>query len=906
MPTIHIDGNPHTVGEGLNLLEACLSLGFNVPYFCWHPALGSVGACRQCAVKLFQNEQDTRGRIVMACMTPASDGTRISLEDPEVKAFRKGVIEWLMTNHPHDCPVCDEGGECHLQDMTVMCGHNYREHRFPKRTYRNQNLGPFINHEMNRCIQCYRCVRYYRDYAGGRDFDAHGVNSRVYFGRHADGALESEFSGNLVEVCPTGVFTDKTQKRHYTRRWDLQTAPSICVHCGAGCNITPGERYGTLRRIRNRYNGEVNGYFLCDRGRYGYEFVNEGRRARVVMRRAEPGAWIPAAGALALPRIAALLSGDTRVIGIGSPRASLESNYALRELVGPDNFFAGVTAPHQALTELAIHLLERGPARTPSMREMALSDAVLVLGEDVTNTAPRIALALRQSVLNAPIKSVASMGIPDWNDGALRVALQDRKGPFFIAAPDATRLDDIATETFRAAPDDIARLGRAIAHLLDPKAPEVTDLAEDVRRLAENIATMLAAAERPLVVSGTSLNSEPVLSAAAAVANALSTGTRRAGLSLILPECNTLGAGLLGGGSLEDAASAVAAGGAEVVIILENDLYRRADRAFVDMLLGSAKQVILIDHTLHDTAARADYFLPAATFAEGDGTLVNCEGRGQRCIQVFMPSGDVQEGWRWLRDLGAAAGKWPQGHWPNIDSIITDMAAFFPVLHGIRDAAPLASFRIAGVKIPRQSHRYSGRTAMRAKLDVSEPGIPTDPDSPLTFSMEGFAGPAPASLSSFFWAPGWNSVQSINKFQEEIGGALMGGDPGVRLISPELEPGGAEYPGHVPEAFVPQDGHWLIVPTHHIYGSDEMSMLSPAVAERAPAPHVALSPEDGRALGLTEGDMAELHLDGHSLTLPVAVRAALPKGVAGLPVGLPAMEPVELPAWGVVARRAGP
>ena len=155
---------------------------------------------------------------------------------------------------------------------------------FEKRTYRNQNLGPFINHEMNRCIQCYRCVRYYRDYAGGRDFDAQfASNSRVYFGRHAKTARSrSEFSGNLVEVCPTGVFTDKTLRRvTYTRRWDLQTAPSICVHCGAWAAIsTPGERYGTLRRIRNRYNGEVNGYFLCDRGRYGYEFVNGDHRGR--------------------------------------------------------------------------------------------------------------------------------------------------------------------------------------------------------------------------------------------------------------------------------------------------------------------------------------------------------------------------------------------------------------------------------------------------------------------------------------------------------------------------------------------------------------------------------------------------------------------------------------------------
>ena len=151
-----------------------------------------------------------------------------------------------------------------------------------KRTFHNQDLGPLVNHEMNRCIQCYRCTRFYREYAGGRDLDALVLRNQVYFGRHEDGTLESEFSGNLVEFCPTGVFTDNTLKRHYTRKWDLQMAPSICVHCGLGCNTTAGERYGALRRIVNGYGITTsgNGYFLCDRGRFGYEFVNSERRIR--------------------------------------------------------------------------------------------------------------------------------------------------------------------------------------------------------------------------------------------------------------------------------------------------------------------------------------------------------------------------------------------------------------------------------------------------------------------------------------------------------------------------------------------------------------------------------------------------------------------------------------------------
>ncbi|HUS82861.1 MAG TPA: 2Fe-2S iron-sulfur cluster-binding protein, partial [Dehalococcoidia bacterium] len=326
MAKIIIDEREYEVGDGQNMLQAALSVGLDLPYFCWHPAMGSIGACRQCAVRLFRDANDTQGRLAMACMTPAAEGARISIDDQEARDFRVSVIEWLMASHPHDCPVCDEGGECHLQDMTVMAGHNYRRYAGKKRTFRNQDLGPLVNHEMNRCIQCYRCVRFYRDYADGRDFDVFGIRNQVYYGRQFDGVLESEFSGNLVEVCPTGVFTDKTLKQHYSRKWDLQTAPCVCVHCGVGCNVIAGERNGTLRRIYNRYNGEVNGYFLCDRGRFGYEFVNGERRMRRPLARAGRDAEAaPVDGEEALRLTAEALKRGKRVIGIGSPRASLEA-----------------------------------------------------------------------------------------------------------------------------------------------------------------------------------------------------------------------------------------------------------------------------------------------------------------------------------------------------------------------------------------------------------------------------------------------------------------------------------------------------------------------------------------------------------------------------------------------------
>lgn len=916
MITIHIDNRPHAVKDGENLLQQCLSLGFDLPYFCWHPALGSVGACRQCAIKQFKNEEDKRGKIVMACMTAATDGARISIDDPEAREFRSSVVEWLMLNHPHDCPVCDEGGECHLQDMTVMTGHVYRRYQGRKRTFHNQDLGPLVNHEMNRCIQCYRCTRFYRDYAGGRDLDAMVLRNQVYFGRHQDGLLESEFSGNLVEVCPTGVFTDKSLKQHYTRKWDLQTAPSVCVHCGLGCNTIPGERYGILRRIRNRFNGAVNGYFLCDRGRYGYGFVNSERRIRQSsLRKNRSAPPQPVTKREALEHLAALLSGGKNAIGIGSPRASIEANFALRALVGPERFYTGVSERDGGLLASMLNMLRQGPARTPSLHEVELADAVLVLGEDVTNTAPMLALALRQSVRRQPEKIAGKMHIPYWNDHAVREAMQHERGPLFVATLTSTKLDDVATQTLRGAPNDLARLGFAVAHALDASAPAVPDLPDALRALVHTIAEALKAAERPLIVSGMSCGDVKVIEAAANVAWSLCNRGRPAELCFAVPECNSLGVAMLGGRGLESAleavrgADATSATGASTVIILENDLFQRSDAAAVDRFLAAAEHVVVIDHVTHATSEKADVVLPAGTFAEADGTLVNNEGRAQRFFQVFVPPGDIQESWRWVQDIMTAGARDREAPWLSLDHVTAACVKAIPDLEPILYAAPTAGFRITGQKIPREPHRYSGRTAMQANISVHEPEPPEDPDAPLSFSMEGFLGHPPSALIPRFWAPGWNSVQAVNKFQDEVGGPLTAGNPGVRLIEPAPPTGNGKtgYFENVPMAFTRRADDWLIVPLHHIFGTEEMSALAPGIADLVTKPYLALHPDDAAELGLTAGDDLQVRLGAGAgsrtdYRLPVQLRAELVHGVAGLPVGLPGLAGITLPAWGKVTK----
>jgi NADH-quinone oxidoreductase subunit G len=778
MITIFIENKPFEVMAGRNLLDTCLELGFDIPYFCWHPALGSVGACRQCAVKLFRDDKDTKGKIVMSCMTPAAENIRVSVNDPEAVRFRASVIEWLMLNHPHDCPVCDEGGECHLQDMTVMTGHVYRRTRFRKRTYRNQEIGPLVNHEMNRCIQCYRCVRYYREFAGGLDLNVFSCHDSVYFGRFKDGPLESEFSGNLVEVCPTGVFTDKTMKKHYTRPWDLEGAPSLCVHCGVGCNTIAGGRNGRLLRMRNRYNSEVNGYFLCDRGRYGYDFANGPDRIRKPVIKTG-GVAADASKEDIEKYLHGIFHFGARAIGIGSPTASLESNFALRTLVGPDSFYTGMSPTDYSLVNLIADIMKESSVPAASLEDMAHADAVLILGENVPDTAPLAALATRQASRRTAIKIAAAHHIPGWNDLAVRYVAQDAKTPMYIATPSDTRLDDAATATYRATPGELADLGFAIAKKLDRKAPSSKKFPRAAQSFINTAADSLMKAERPLIISGTGCGNSEVIKATANIASALVAAGSKPRLGFMVPDCNSMGLALMGGNSIAEAFSEAALH-SDTLVILECDLDRLAERAVADTFLSKMKHIIMLDCLPQRITSQAELLLPAAPFSEADGTLVNYEARAQRFHKVFRPAGDVRESWRWLADMLRAAGNPEASGWDTIDDINKTMSWTLPLFGSIQKASPPASFRISGMKVPRQPHRYSGRTAMFADISVHEPQTPEDIDSPLSFSMEGYEGMPPASLVTHYWAPGWNSVQALFG----SGDPLKKGDCGIRLIQP--------------------------------------------------------------------------------------------------------------------------
>ncbi|SFI49820.1 NADH-quinone oxidoreductase subunit NuoG [Nitrosomonas sp. Nm34] len=603
MGTMHIDGHEIPFQENDNILKAALAANIEIPYFCYHAALGSLGACRLCAVEIAPEDPNKKPRVVMSCLEPAKDGINVSVSAAAARQVRQTVIEFLMVNHPHDCPVCDEGGECRLQDMTVACGPPYRRYRGRKRTFTNQYLGPLVHHEMNRCITCYRCTRFYQDYALGDDLGAMRLRNEVYFGRFQEGPLTSPFAGNVIEVCPTGVFTDAVFRQHFARVWDLETAPSICPHCSVGCNTLPGARDGTLRRVCNRFHPEINRWFICDRGRYGHQYSEHPDRPLTAQ---VSGVKVSYREALAAAAEQIKAARD-RTGGLGSTREDLESNAILQTLLNKlSGRFATFSDPQlETATTAAVAALQSSGG-APSLSEIEQADAALVVG-DLTTHAPMMDLALRQA----------------YRTGAKLAILHS--GPSLL-----TRF---AATTLTVAPHEI---GAHLLHLNEQAATASTtsNKHENEKKLAD-IATYLTTAQRPILIGVSETMAAPEITALAQLANALGS---RARLAYALPGANAYGTALLTPTNSTTAMlEAIESGQIQTLIVMGND-------PLGDTRLGArwreARQClstfIVSDCVATATAEAADILLPVAAWTERGGTFVNYEGRAQGFAPVFQ------------------------------------------------------------------------------------------------------------------------------------------------------------------------------------------------------------------------------------------------------------------------------
>ena len=608
MPTLTIDNRTIKVPAGTKVIAAAEQLGIIIPRFCYHPALGSVGACRVCAVAFLDGP--VKG-IQMSCMVNAQDGMVVSTTDAEAVDFRRHVIEWLMLNHPHDCPVCDEGGHCLLQDTTVAGGHGLRRYRGTKRTHQDQYLGPLVQHEMNRCIQCYRCARYYQQVTGYRDLGVMGIGSRVYFGRSTPGRLESPFSGNLIDICPTGVYTDKPS-RFFRPPLDFQRAPAICLHCSLGCNIIASARYRQVVRHEARPNPDVNGHFICDRGRYAYPYASapdRPRRARVA------GSDSPMEFAVATARqrleTIADQAGSRSIALLGSARNDLETLVVLKALCREHALTGPVIHAETCMAE-NVHAAARhlNPDLAVSLGAISVAETIVVIGADPINEAPMLAVSLRQAV--------------------------QQGGHVTVIDPRPVDLP-LAFDHRPVHPDGLEQaLEKLIAGVRD--AAPAPSGASAPRSAPGSLADRLTGSRRAVIVCGTAITTRPEIDRAAELVLTLRTAGVEAKLFFVLDGPNAFAAGLLldAPSSLTQIVEGIEDSRiAALVVVDSNPCFHFSDRERLARALEKLSLLIVLDHTDSPMANRADVFLPTRTVYETGGQWINQEGRLQSSRPVL-------------------------------------------------------------------------------------------------------------------------------------------------------------------------------------------------------------------------------------------------------------------------------
>ncbi len=626
MPKIIIDDIEIEVAPKTTVIEAAAQLGIMIPRFCYHPALGSVGACRVCAVKFL--EGPLKG-IQMSCMVEAQDGMVVSTTDKEAADFRKSVIEWLMLHHPHDCPVCDAGGHCLLQDMTVSGGHGIRRYAGPKRTYHDQYLGPLIQHEMNRCIHCYRCSRFYQEFTGYTDLGVMRNANSTYFGRFEDGVLQSPFTGNLSDICPTGVYTDKPS-RYFGRRWDYQRQPSLCINCSLGCHTIASVKYREVKRQEARPSNDINGHFICDRGRYGFFYASLESRPREASVNGNTAAYDEAiqAAATKLGQIEREAGADAIVV-LGSGRSSLETQ-AMVKMIGrsrnwrPSAYF--MDSETNARVRTAINRLESELA--VSMRDVESADLVLCIGADPINEAPMLALALRQAQRNG-----ADIIVADPRPIALPMQYQHLPA----AAAD---LEGLVGSLIKSAVDrqSASQGGEKAGRFYDalPDADLPAGISEDqFAALVDRIKN----SRQPVIVCGTDVPPLPAIGKAADLALYLKAAGKNAGLFYLLPGANAFGAGLLSDSevSLQSIVEAIEGGQVRALITVEsNPLHHFPDRQRLIQALDKLDLLIVLDYLGTDAFEKAHVFLPCTTLYESNGIFVNQEGRSQMVQAAYV------------------------------------------------------------------------------------------------------------------------------------------------------------------------------------------------------------------------------------------------------------------------------
>ncbi len=604
MPKLTIDGREIEVEPGLTVLQACETIGIEIPRFCYHERLSIAGNCRMCLVAM-----QGAPKPIASCAMPAAEGMVIHANTPEVHKMRKGVMEFLLINHPLDCPICDQGGECDLQDQALAYGFDRGRYAENKRAVRDKYMGPLIKTIMTRCIHCTRCIRFVSEVAGVGELGATSRGEHMEVGTYLEKALTSELSGNLIDLCPVGALTSKPYA-FAARPWELTKTESVDVMDAVGSNIRIDTRGNEVLRVLPRINEDINQEWISDKTRFACDGLRRQRLDRPYVRvdgKLKPATWQEAFAAIA--RGIDGIAGN-QMAAIAGDLVDCESMIALKDLMtalGSPNVDCRQDGAHLQATPRSSYLFNTTIAGIDS------AGACLLVGTNPRVEAPIINARLRERYLMGrfPIAMIGPVAdltyryehLGDAPDLLQRIAAGDH--PFADVLKNATNPMLIVGMGALARDDGGAVL-------------------EAARQVAENLG---------LIVTDTDWNGFNVLHTAAARVGGMDLG--------FLPgEGGRSTAGIIDGAEK---------GEIKVVYLLGADEIdaSRLGEAFV----------IYQGHHGDAGAHRADVILPGAAYTEKNGTYVNTEGRVQFTRRACYPPGEAREDWTIIRALSEVLGK---------------------------------------------------------------------------------------------------------------------------------------------------------------------------------------------------------------------------------------------------------
>jgi NADH-quinone oxidoreductase subunit G len=657
-----------------------------------------------------------------------------------------------------------------------------------------------------------------------------------------------------------------------------------------------GERYGELRLITNRYHPEVNGYFICDRGRFGYEYVNHENRVYqpLIRNRVSEAVSITEL----TEHVKKLLTSSGKIIGIGSSRASVESNYALQKITGKENFFKGFTDTETNLLDYLLQLMHSGKFDLPSQKQIEQSDAIIIIGEDLTNSAPMLALAVRQALFKTAVQKDVRSTIPVWHDSAVRNLVQEDKGYLCVLNTYREELSELADEKYYASPKAITEMVKKIIALLKGETIQTNDTQNREETLANNIVQQLRNAKNPVVITGTSCYSLSLIRAAADLAATLKNEKQKGGISFVVPECNSIGLAMMQASSVQsliDDAQPVSDNA--TLVVLENDLYRRFAHQKLETFFKKFKEIIVLDSLHNQTTQQATVLIPAATFAEANGTVINHEGRAQAFYKILVNRPpQIRASWHWLGDLISVKTIELEKQMKSHLSVLYQLVSDLPQFSGVEKLVANALSEVNGhLHIPMEPHRYSGRTAILANITVHEPKPVRDEESIFSTTMEGERQLPPSPLTPFYWWPGWNSEQALNHYQREVGGLLQSETGDIKLLNGKFVQSNIE-----PVAVTKQeqqedaDGLWLY-PRYHLFGSDEFSVYTGGIAELSPKAYICVNTNEAAKQNWKDKETIELNISERKFQFEVKIEDDVADGIAFVPYGIKETYGIEYP-----------